>query len=449
MVPGSDGYGYDYGYGTGSYDTVGYDTGSYTTTGYGTTDTAYTTGPQWDTGAQQAYAGYDSYGTGTGYDNGSWTGGAIPQQAGPEQSWDAQGWQDTTTAAGYDSAYQQPAAEWDTGSHGTAAGDYNSAESAYDTGSYATTGYQPADDYAGAAYASDQDGMGYGTTDDHQLADQETTSWTPERFEADHDEEDAEAERDDVVVRHEPVRNARPRRCPKRSALLKVAVPSLAVVGVAGAAAATVGQAATPDDGRSVAAAPDPASVKPTAANAVLDTQLTSATETAGDFADRASRTQERIDLRERQEAEKKRKAEEAARREALRPKFMLPVADATLSAYFGQAGVNWTVLHSGIDFPVSQGTSVRAATDGTVTTKWDNSFGNMVIVTAADGTETWYCHLSSARIRSGYVQAGDVIAYSGNTGNSTGPHLHFEVHPYGGDAIDPLPWLRNKGLPI
>jgi murein DD-endopeptidase MepM/ murein hydrolase activator NlpD len=44
-------------------------------------------------------------------------------------------------------------------------------------------------------------------------------------------------------------------------------------------------------------------------------------------------------------------------------------------------------------------------------------------------------------------VKAGDVIAYSGDTGNSTGPHLHFEVHPNGGAAIDPLPWLLAHGL--
>ncbi len=103
--------------------------------------------------------------------------------------------------------------------------------------------------------------------------------------------------------------------------------------------------------------------------------------------------------------------------------------------------------VHSGIDFPVSEGTPVMAATDGTVTTKYDVSFGNMAVVTAPDGTETWYCHLSSTKIRGGQVKAGDTIGYSGTSGNSTGPHLHFEVHPGGGDAIDPLPWLRGKGL--
>ncbi|MFF3764678.1 M23 family metallopeptidase [Streptomyces sp. NPDC001922] len=239
---------------------------------------------------------------------------------------------------------------------------------------------------------------------------------------------------------------ARRRMPARRSALLTVAVPSVAVMGVAGIAAASVSNS-TPDESRTTQAAPDPAAVKPSAANNKMDTQLATLSADADDFADRASRTQERIDLKQRQLEEKKRKEAEAARREALRPKFAIPVEQHGLSATFGQAGVNWMSLHSGIDFPVSYGTPVMAATDGTVRTQYNLAYGNMAIVTAPDGTETWYCHLSSTKIRSGSVKAGDVIAFSGNSGNSTGPHLHFEVHPGGDDAVDPLPWLRSKGL--
>ncbi|WP_234327714.1 M23 family metallopeptidase [Streptomyces sp. NRRL F-2664] len=241
------------------------------------------------------------------------------------------------------------------------------------------------------------------------------------------------------------------RRTPaKRSALLTVAVPSACVMGVAGVAAASVGGLTgtdKPAEDTTTMAAPDPASVKPVAANTKLDTQLVALSADAGDFADRASRTQERIDLRERQEEEKKKKAEEAAAKEAARPKFAVPVAQHGLSASFGQSGGMWMSVHTGIDFPVSYGTPVMAATDGTVRTQYNSAYGNMAIVTAPDGTETWYCHLSSTKIRGGKVKAGDVIAYSGNSGNSTGPHLHFEVRPGGGSAIDPLAWLRSKGL--
>ncbi len=246
---------------------------------------------------------------------------------------------------------------------------------------------------------------------------------------------------------------SRRRQPAKRSALLTIAVPSACVMSVAGIAAASVGSL-TGDEGTDTAAsAPDPgnakaAPVKPSAANNKLDTQLTSLAAGADDFADRASRTQERIDLKAEQAAEKRRAAEEAARKERLRPKFALPVAQHGLSAYYGQAGINWMSVHTGIDFPVSYGTKVMAATDGTVRTQYNSAYGNMMIVTAKDGTETWYCHLSSYQVPSGTtVKAGDAIAFSGNSGNSTGPHLHFEVRPAGGSSIDPLPWLRSHGI--
>ncbi|MEU8965447.1 M23 family metallopeptidase [Streptomyces sp. NPDC048491] len=242
---------------------------------------------------------------------------------------------------------------------------------------------------------------------------------------------------------------SRRRRTPaKRSALLTVAVPSVCVMGVAGVAVASVGgMSGSKDEGGTVAAASDPASVKPVAANTKLDTQLANLSADANSFADRASRTQERIDLKARQDAEKKKKEDAAAAKEAARPKFVLPVTQKGLSAYYGQAGVNWMSVHTGIDFPVSYGTPVMSAIDGTISTQWNSAYGNMAIVTGADGTETWYCHLSSTKFRSGPVKAGEVIAYSGNSGNSTGPHLHFEVRPHGGSSIDPLPWLRSHGL--
>ncbi|CAM5701631.1 peptidoglycan DD-metalloendopeptidase family protein [Streptomyces californicus] len=227
-------------------------------------------------------------------------------------------------------------------------------------------------------------------------------------------------------------------------------MPSACVMSVAGIAAASVGglpggDDATEDKTASLAVA-DPGSAEVVAANSRLDSQLEQLSAGSDDFRERASHTQERIDLRERQAAEKKKREEEAARREALRPKFVLPVKQHGLSAYYGQAGINWMSAHWA-STPVSSGTPVMAATDGTVRTQLNSAYGVMAIVTAADGTETWYCHLGSTKIPLGPVKAGDVIAYSGNSGNSTGPHLHFEVRPGGGSAIDPLVWLRGKGL--
>jgi len=174
---------------------------------------------------------------------------------------------------------------------------------------------------------------------------------------------------------------------------------------------AAVGAAAVSGVGMAQGSATTQADSQPTAtavnadANAPtteLDKQLAGVSEDATDFADRASRTQERIDLQDRQAAAKKAADAAAAAKEAARPKYVLPVTQKGLSAYFGQAGVNWMALHTGIDFPVTVGTPVMAVTDGTVRTQWNSSYGNMAIVTAPDGTETWYCHLSSTKIRSG-----------------------------------------------
>ncbi|WP_052848669.1 M23 family metallopeptidase [Streptomyces avicenniae] len=240
-------------------------------------------------------------------------------------------------------------------------------------------------------------------------------------------------------------RSVRPRA---RSAFLTVAAPSLCVLGVtAVATAATVNDTTGGAEDRAPVAAPDPAEAGPIEANEQFDTQLVSLSTAADDYAERASRTQGRMDLEVQQEAEAEAAAEEAARIEAARPKFFVPVEQHGLSAYYGQAGVNWMSQHTGIDFPVSYGSPVLAATDGTISTQWHPSYGNLVVLTAADGTETWYAHLDSSAYQSGWVQAGTVIAYSGNSGNSTGPHLHFEVRPGGGSAIDPLTWLRSHGL--
>ncbi len=425
---------------TGQYDTSGqYDSSvQYDTTGQYSAGAQYDTTGQWDASAwnQTAQTGqfetaaatfaYDTTGqwaapafeTGT-YDATAWNTGAeavVPQQFTPEHEF---GTEFTPEAA------PEPTAEF-------------SPEPVQD---FSELHDEQHDEFE-ALHESD-----YGQEPELHPHDSDDAAEAPL--------EDDERELAAVApVTPRPVRRAggsrgRRRTPAKRSALLTVAVPSACVMGVAGIAAASVGGLAgaeTKDDGKNLAAA-DPSSVKTVAANNKMDTQLAALSADARDFGDRASRTQERLDLKARQEAEKQKREAEAKRREALRPKFVLPVKQEGLSAYYGQAGVNWMSLHTGIDFPVSYGTEVMAATDGTVRTQWNSAYGNMAIVTAADGTETWYCHLSSTKIRSGSVKAGDVIAYSGNSGNSTGPHLHFEVRPGGGSAIDPLPWLRSHGI--
>ncbi|WP_052434460.1 M23 family metallopeptidase [Streptacidiphilus melanogenes] len=234
----------------------------------------------------------------------------------------------------------------------------------------------------------------------------------------------------DDADRCEVAQASRRRGVRRRSAVLTIAVPSLAVLGVAGAAAATMGPLRSHHT--------DATASSSTAATQAKAQAL--AASEARDAAQRAARDQARTALQLRQAAARKAAAEA--------PRYVLPIAYHTgLSALFGQAGTHWMQLHTGIDFPVPEGTPVHAVTGGTVTTEWNPFYGYMVKLTAPDGTVTWYCHLSSYRVRSGQVKVGDIIAYSGDTGNSTGPHLHFEVHPDGGPAVDPLPWLLARGL--
>ncbi|WP_147304707.1 M23 family metallopeptidase [Thermasporomyces composti] len=129
---------------------------------------------------------------------------------------------------------------------------------------------------------------------------------------------------------------------------------------------------------------------------------------------------------------------------------WYLPLRSFRLSAYFGDAGSMWSHNHTGLDFAAPLGSPVRAIGDGEIIEAgYDGPYGNKIAIRHPDGTVTWYCHLSGYERRSGYVAAGTTIGYVGSTGNSSGPHLHLEVRPGGGDPIDPLPWLRQLGLPI
>ncbi|MFK4144840.1 transglycosylase family protein [Streptomyces sp. NPDC004065] len=114
--------------------------------------------------------------------------------------------------------------------------------------------------------------------------------------------------------------------------------------------------------------------------------------------------------------------------------------------------GVHWSKgYHTGVDFVVPTGTSVRAAGAGRVVAAgWGGSYGYQVVVHHADGRYTQYGHLSAISVREGQsVSAGQRIGRSGATGNVTGPHLHFEVRtgPGFGTDVDPVAYLRAGGV--
>ncbi|MFJ3825994.1 peptidoglycan DD-metalloendopeptidase family protein [Streptomyces nodosus] len=120
-------------------------------------------------------------------------------------------------------------------------------------------------------------------------------------------------------------------------------------------------------------------------------------------------------------------------------PVISSPFGVSRPSSYYG--------YHTGIDFAVPVGTPVYAADAGTVTLSgWNDAYGNRIVIKHKnrDGksVETTYNHLSSLSVKQGdSVQVGRLVGHSGNTGNSTGPHLHFEVL-VGGGFVNPAPWI-------
>jgi murein DD-endopeptidase MepM/ murein hydrolase activator NlpD len=130
-------------------------------------------------------------------------------------------------------------------------------------------------------------------------------------------------------------------------------------------------------------------------------------------------------------------------------PRFVLPVAHYRLTGRFGDRSGLWASVHTGLDFAAPSGTPIRAVAAGQVlSTGYDGRYGNKTVIRLGDGTELWFCHQSRIGVRVGeFVGRGQVIGAIGSTGNVTGPHLHLEVHPGGGEAVDPLHWLRAQGL--
>ncbi|HEV2891707.1 MAG TPA: M23 family metallopeptidase [Frankiaceae bacterium] len=115
------------------------------------------------------------------------------------------------------------------------------------------------------------------------------------------------------------------------------------------------------------------------------------------------------------------------------------------LTSYYG---MRWGKMHKGLDFGCSYGSPIVAASSGTVTFAGpQGGYGRLVLIRHDGGWITAYGHMSRMIVRVGQkVTAGQVIAYVGSAGHSTGPHLHFEVRT-GGGWINPLPFLRARGV--
>ncbi|MFJ6248272.1 MULTISPECIES: transglycosylase family protein [unclassified Streptomyces] len=132
---------------------------------------------------------------------------------------------------------------------------------------------------------------------------------------------------------------------------------------------------------------------------------------------------------------------------------YSAPVS-AGIGTRYGKPGSSWSSgYHTGVDFPVPTGTSVKAVAGGRIVSAgWAGAYGYQIVLRHDDGRYSQYAHLSALTVREGQrVTAGQRIARSGSTGNSSGPHLHFEVRtgPGYGSDIDPLAYLRARGVSV
>jgi murein DD-endopeptidase MepM/ murein hydrolase activator NlpD len=142
--------------------------------------------------------------------------------------------------------------------------------------------------------------------------------------------------------------------------------------------------------------------------------------------------------------------AEAEAAAEAARPDAVMPIDGARMTTCFC---MRWGTMHWGIDLAAPKLTPEYAAEDGVVLRAGAASgFGQAVYILGVSGDVTVYGHMETIEVRAGdVVSAGDTIALEGSRGQSTGPHLHFEVHRGGvdGKRVDPVAWLRERGVDI
>lgn len=160
-----------------------------------------------------------------------------------------------------------------------------------------------------------------------------------------------------------------------------------------------------------------------------------------------AALQQAKLEAEAKAKAAAKAKADAKAKAEALAHRWVKPLSSYTLTSGFGW---RWGKMHPAQDLATPVGSTVRSLSSGKVIfAGWSSEgYGYKIEIRHWDGTVSWYAHNSRLLVdRGDYVSPGQKIAYSGNTGNSTGPHLHLEVHPNGGAAVSPKYWLAKRGV--
>lgn len=228
--------------------------------------------------------------------------------------------------------------------------------------------------------------------------------------------------------RHRASKNAtaKPRRLVAGLALPTAAALTLTFTATGAAVATSTKQSVTVSHNAAVAA-----QIPDSRSQAINDNTLAIARENAGA---RAARSAKRQNLAAR--------ALEA-KRVAQAQSWQLPIKNAVRTSDFGW---RWGKLHAGDDFAVPIGTDLLSMSSGTVIyAGTESGYGTMVQIEYWDGTVSYFAHMSRTLVTEGQaVEPGEVVGLSGNSGHSTGPHLHLELHPDGGEAVDPSIWLAE-----
>ncbi|MEU1817122.1 peptidoglycan DD-metalloendopeptidase family protein [Streptomyces roseifaciens] len=186
---------------------------------------------------------------------------------------------------------------------------------------------------------------------------------------------------------------------------------------------------------------------------AMLDDSLHKQAETQLKVAEKEKQNAEQAKRDAAKRAEDARKEAEASRKRA--DAWVAPLAEYQVGQPFGKAGKMWAAKHSGQDLVVASGTPVMSVHGGTVVKAGPNgggdgpAYGNAIVIKHDDNTYSQYAHLSQVKVSVGQsVSTGQVIGLSGSTGNSSGPHLHFEIRttPNYGSSVEPVGFLKAHG---
>ncbi|NLF92212.1 MAG: M23 family metallopeptidase [Corynebacterium marinum] len=221
-----------------------------------------------------------------------------------------------------------------------------------------------------------------------------------------------------------------------RIALVAVATGAVSTAGIGGAAAAQL-QAQAPEQATTASPefelAANAAGIAATSSEVAPQILNIAEYKPAAGLADQLTKAVEASNVRAQMD-------------QALRAASVVKPAEGAFTSGYGP---RWGTLHAGIDIANAVGTPILAIMDGTVIDSGPASgYGQWIRIRHDDGSVSVYGHMVTLHVGVGErVTAGQNIAGMGSLGFSTGSHLHFEIHPSGNGAVDPVPWFAERGV--